>query len=73
MSKIEKLQVDSIANLLQKHLNNESTCLELGALLSSLGRNDTVYLNFDKCKQEIEAIKKEINIVQETDSLLSGL
>lgn len=73
MSKIEKLQVNSIANLLQKHLNNESTCLELGALLSSLGRNDTVYLNFDKCKQEIRAIQKEINIVQETDSLLSGL
>lgn len=53
--------------------NNESTCQEIDVLLSSLARNDTVYLNFDKSKQEIRTIQKEIDIVQETDSLLSGL
>lgn len=73
ISKIEKLQVNNIAHLLHKHVDNESVCREIGALLSSLGRNETIYLNFDKCKEEILAIRKEINVVQETDNLLSGL
>lgn len=73
LSFIEKLRVHDIGQLLKDNCHNELVCAEVGAILSSLGREHANYLDYNMCKQEIDSIQKELSISQATDSLLSGL
>ena len=73
LSSIEKLKIHDIEQLLKKNIHKDLACREVGAILSSLGREHTLYLDYNMSIREIISIQKEISISQETDNLLSGL